>query len=140
MLNGILNDKRAEKLPIFAWSTSKKSPSGIPLLNIIIPNEDPDAAILNFSSLSDHENSNSNCILEGHLRDDSDVFVTLTGGCPFSMTFEVSRLLVLNRYYTKHTHFYSGFLSLVFQMNTVSGFFFSLSLSLPYHYINFYFE
>jgi hypothetical protein len=58
----------------------------------MIPNQDPDVAILSYSSLSDHENSDMDCILEGFLRDESDVFVTLTGGCPFSNSFEVSLL------------------------------------------------
>jgi hypothetical protein len=82
-----------DDIPSFSWSTSKKSPSGIPLLNIMIPNEDPDVALFSYSSLSDHENSNTDCILEGYLRDESDVFVTLTGGCPFSNSFEVSCLV-----------------------------------------------
>jgi hypothetical protein len=47
-------------------------------------------AILSYSSLSDHESSTLDCILEGFLREESDVFVTLTGGCPFSKSFGVS--------------------------------------------------
>jgi hypothetical protein len=47
-------------------------------------------AVLSYSFLSDHESSNPDCILEGFLKGESDVFVTLTGGCPFSKSFEVS--------------------------------------------------
>jgi hypothetical protein len=31
---------------------------------------------------------------KGFLRDESDVFVTMTGGCPFSNSFEVSELFL----------------------------------------------
>ncbi len=34
----------SDEIPTFSWSPTKKSPSGIPLLNIMIPNEDPDVA------------------------------------------------------------------------------------------------
>jgi hypothetical protein len=52
-------------MPTFSWSTTKKSPSGIPVLYITIPNEDPDVAFFSYSSLSNHESSNPECILEG---------------------------------------------------------------------------
>jgi hypothetical protein len=59
----------SDDIPTFSWSTSKKSPSGIPLLNIIIPNEDPDVALFSYSYLSDHKNSNMDCILEGIVKE-----------------------------------------------------------------------
>jgi len=32
------------------------------------------------------------CIFVGHLRDEPDVYVSLTGGCPFEEKFEVCNL------------------------------------------------
>jgi hypothetical protein len=55
----------SDGIPTFSWSTTKKSPSGIPVLYITIPNEDPDVAFFSYSSLSNHESSNPECILEG---------------------------------------------------------------------------
>jgi hypothetical protein len=55
----------SDGMPTFSWSTTKKSPSGIPVLYITIPNKDPDMAFFSYSSLSNHQGLNLDCILEG---------------------------------------------------------------------------
>ncbi len=41
-------------------------------------------------SLNEREEDVDNCIFEGFLEKEDKVYVTLTGGCPFEETFDVS--------------------------------------------------
>jgi hypothetical protein len=50
--------------------------------------------MLSVSSESDE--SVDDCIFTGFLRNESNVAVTLTGGCPFDNTFEVARSVASN--------------------------------------------
>ena len=90
-------------MPSFTWVQDEFSPDGVPLLSINFHDEQPnDVAILKSynpipkQALELEENVDK-CIFNGHLRDESTVYVTLTGGCPFENNFEVSiRLFSLN--------------------------------------------
>jgi hypothetical protein len=78
-------------LPSFTWDSAHNSSYGVPQLIIHFPDGGAnDAALLNwFNPIpAEHHGTVDDCIFMGHLRDER-VAVTLTGGCPFSNTFEV---------------------------------------------------
>lgn len=69
-------------LPSFQWDEKEVSLSGVPLLKVFYPNGENDVADLK-------KVSSEACIFNGHLRKESTSFVALSGGCPFSNTFEI---------------------------------------------------
>ncbi len=78
-------------LPSFTWDSAHNSSYGVPQLIIHFPDGGAnDSALLNkFNPFqAKHNETVDDCIFTGHLRDER-VAVTLTGGCPFSDTFEV---------------------------------------------------
>ena len=83
-------------MPTFSWLEDQFSPSGVPLLSINFHDGKPKGvAILNqFNPIprksNEPEENVDKCIFNGYLRDEPKVYVTLTGGCPFSKTFDVS--------------------------------------------------
>ena len=101
-------------VPSFTWVQDEFSPDGVPLLSINFHDEQPnDVAILKSynpipkQALELEENVDK-CIFNGHLRDESNVYVTLTGGCPFENNFDVSiRLFKVKR--QVHTSMYSHY-------------------------------
>ena len=82
-------------LPSFTWDRHHNSYFGVPILIIQFPDGgDDDSALLrifNPISAGNGETVDS-CIFNGRLQDESDVYVTLTGGCPFQDTFEVKAI------------------------------------------------
>ena len=42
-------------------------------------------------SLNEREEDVDNCIFDGFLKNEEKVYVTLTGGCPFEESFDVSK-------------------------------------------------
>jgi hypothetical protein len=82
-------------VPTFTWLEDQFSPDGIPLLSINFHDGKPnDVAILKqFNPIprqrKEREENIDKCIFNGYLRDESTVYVTLTGGCPFDKTFDV---------------------------------------------------
>ena len=86
----------ATNVPTFSWLEDQFSPDGIPLLSVNFHDGKPnDVAILKqFNPIprqrDEREEDIDKCIFNGHLRDESTVHVTLTGGCPFDKNFDVS--------------------------------------------------
>jgi hypothetical protein len=86
-------------VPTFTWLENEFSPSGVPLLSIDFHDGQPaDVALLKQynpipKQVNELEENIDKCIFNGHLRDESKVYVTLTGGCPFDSNFDVSYLL-----------------------------------------------
>lgn len=82
--------------PKFTWSQEDCSRSGIAHLNVEFPDSDIiDVAILMPANpipkqADEREEDVDRCIFSGFLRDEPDSLVTLTGGCPFEDSFEVS--------------------------------------------------
>ncbi len=78
-------------LPSFTWDSVDNSSYGVPQLIIHFPDGGAnDSALLNWFNpipAEDHETVDK-CIFRGQLRDEN-VAVNLTGGCPFSNSFEV---------------------------------------------------
>ena len=71
-------------LPSFSWDNDHLSDDGIPHLKVHFPDGgNDDTAILRRATTN-------GCNFNGHLRDESKAYVAMTGGCPFSNTFEVS--------------------------------------------------
>jgi len=89
----------SSKVPTFTWLEKGFSPSGVPLLSIDFHDGKPaDVALLKHynpipKQVNEREENIDKCIFNGHLRDESKVYVTLTGGCPFDSTFDVSTQL-----------------------------------------------
>jgi hypothetical protein len=57
-----------------------------------------------YNPFQEESNDKDICIFNGFLRDEPDVYVTMSGGCPFSNSFEVlflnnSLFLKLSSYY-----------------------------------------
>ena len=77
-------------LPSFSWDPTNLSPDGVPLLIVHFPDGGPDDAAI----LTPHDPMplihKSNCIFQGHLRNESKAFVMITGGCPKNNSFEVN--------------------------------------------------
>ena len=88
----------ASNVPTFSWLEDQFSPEGVPLLSINFHDGKPnDVAILEpFTPIprkfKGHDEKIDKCIFRGHLRDEPRVYVTLTGGCPFSENFDVSKI------------------------------------------------
>ena len=84
-------------VPTFEWVQDKFSPSGVPLLSINFHDGQPnDVAILRqfnpiAKSLNEKEEDIDNCIFDGFFENEEKVYVTLTGGCPFEESFDVSK-------------------------------------------------
>ena len=82
-------------VPKFSWDPVQLSSDGIPLLNVdFFDGKKSDSILLtryNPIPLEDFEKDGDvdHCIFNGYLKDDPDVYVTLTGGCPFDDNFEV---------------------------------------------------
>ncbi len=81
-------------LPTFQWLNEFAPFSTVPLLKISFPdgNEDDFAILKSYNPVpagpNEREEDVDPCIFEGHLLNDPEAFVTLTG-CPFTMNFEV---------------------------------------------------
>jgi len=81
-------------LPSFKWVSDGSS--ALPLLKITFPdgNEDDFAVLKHFDIIPTGRNEDpatvNNCIYDGYLTNEKDVYVTLTGGCAYSETFDVS--------------------------------------------------
>ena len=80
--------------PAFTWSEDESSADGIPLLIVQYPDGAKDVALLRrFNPIAQRPDENESeidsCIFEGFLRTESSVYVTVTGGCPFSDNYEV---------------------------------------------------
>ena len=88
-------------VPILSWDPVQVSPDGIPLLNIYFNDGKKNDSILlaryNPIPLEDFETQAEvdQCIFNGYLKDEPDVYVTLTGGCPFDQNFEVRETALL---------------------------------------------
>ena len=86
-------------MPSFTWSFEEFSPQGVPILYIQFPDGgNEDKAILTSHSpiplrQDETEFDLDFCIFKGHLKNEANVFVTLTGGCPFDDSFDVRTLL-----------------------------------------------
>ena len=84
--------------PSFTWLQDSHSPHGVPHLAVNFHDGKPED-VVNFQKFNpfvrqaeEKEGNIDECIFTGHLRDEPDVYVTLTGGCPFDNTFDVSVL------------------------------------------------
>ena len=83
-------------LPSFEWVSHDNHSSTIPLLKIRFPDgQDDDFAILkHFNVIPVGRNEDpltvDTCIYDGYFANEKDVYVTLTGGCAFSKSFEVN--------------------------------------------------
>jgi hypothetical protein len=72
------------------------SPSGVPLLSIDFNDGGSNevAVLKQFNPIprgsNEREEDIDRCIFEGFLRNEEKVYVTLTGGCPFENSFDVS--------------------------------------------------
>ena len=84
-------------LPAFSWvHDSVEDKQAVPLLRITFPDgaEDDFAVLRNFNLIPVGRNERAeqvdNCIYDGHLTNEENVYVTVTGGCAGSKTFEVS--------------------------------------------------
>lgn len=69
-------------LPTFSWDEKGVSNSGVPLLQIQFPDGVRDVAELN-------RVSSESCIFNGYLRNEPSSYVAMSGGCPFTSTFEI---------------------------------------------------
>ena len=101
-------DSSSDLAPAFTWSNIESSADGIPILTVHFPDGGFDAALLKrFNPIPkrSHEDERNidGCIFEGFLRKESDVYVTITGGCPFSDNFEVLLNLNLKIIYFKYS-------------------------------------
>jgi hypothetical protein len=86
--------------PSFTWSEDETSGDGIPFLIVNFPEGEIDAAILKrFNPIpmrpDESDQDIDNCIFEGFLEKESSVYVTVTGGCPFSNSFEVTVFCII---------------------------------------------
>ena len=83
-------------IPTFTWHESETSPTGVPLLSINFNDGGAsDVAILKQINPirrqpGEREEDIDSCIFDGFLQDESKVYITLTGGCTFEDTFDVS--------------------------------------------------
>ena len=83
------------KVPTFSWQEEPEPPTSLPLLRIDYPDGiHHDFAVLkrfNPFPKTDRELEEDidNCIFNGHLLYEKDVYVALTGGCPYDDHFEV---------------------------------------------------
>jgi hypothetical protein len=90
-------------LPSFEWVDDASS--ALPLLKITFPdgNEDDFAVLKHFDIIPTGRNEDpatvDNCIYDGYLTNENNVYVTLTGGCVCSKTFDVGSLLFLSLYH-----------------------------------------
>jgi len=81
--------------PTFTWLQDSFSPHGIPHLEVDF-HDGQDADVVNlkkfnpFVRQAEEKGNIDGCIFTGYLRNESDVYVTLTGGCPFSKTFDIT--------------------------------------------------
>ena len=85
----------ASQVPTFTWIHDQFSPDGVPLLSINFHDGKPDdvAILKQINPIprqpKERAENIDKCIFSGNLRMESNVFVTLTGGCPFDDHFEV---------------------------------------------------
>lgn len=81
-------------LPTFQWLNEFAPFSTVPLLKISFPdgNQDDFAILKSYNpvpvGVNEREEDVDPCIFEGHLLNEPDTQITLTG-CPFTMNFEV---------------------------------------------------
>jgi len=86
-----------EELPSFSWEKANARQSN-PLLKITFPDGSEDYAVLNaFNPIplgsDEHEEDVDNCIYNGYLMNEKDVYVTMAG-CADSNTFQVSLIIL----------------------------------------------
>jgi len=85
----------SSKVPTFTWLHDQASPDGVPLLSVDFHDGQPgDVVVLKSHNplpvqKYEKESDVDKCIFVGHLRDEPDVYVSLTGGCPFEGKFEI---------------------------------------------------
>ena len=83
-------------VPTFSWLHDESSPTGVPLLSVDFHDGTAaDVAVLkqiNPIARRPHEKEEDidQCIFDGFLKNEDKVYVTLTGGCPFEDTFQVT--------------------------------------------------
>ena len=83
------------QVPTFSWLHDQASPDGVPLLSVNFHDGKPDdvAVLKHVNPIpkppKELEKNIDKCIFGGFLRMESNVYVTLTGGCPFEDHFEV---------------------------------------------------
>ena len=83
--------------PTFSWLNDESSPTGVPLLSIDFHDGvGADVAILKQINPiprrpNEKEEDIDRCIFDGFLKNEDKVYVTLTGGCPFEDTFQVTQ-------------------------------------------------
>jgi hypothetical protein len=82
-------------VPTFAWLQDSYSPDGIPHLAVDFHDGNP-VDVVNLKKFNpfprqaaEKKDNIDECIFTGRLRDDPDVYVTLTGGCPFDNSFDI---------------------------------------------------
>ena len=82
-------------VPTFSWIENSYSADGVPHLSVDFHDGRPnDVALLKqynpiTKQANELEENIDKCIFNGHLQDESNVYVTLTGGCPFESNFDV---------------------------------------------------
>jgi len=82
-------------VPSFSWIPESGSSEGVPHLAIHFNDGKPDdiAVLKRFNPIprgaNEREEDIDQCIFNGYLLFESDVYVTLTGGCPFEDSFEI---------------------------------------------------
>jgi hypothetical protein len=99
--NGLFKSNKSNRQlkPTFAW-LSERSESGIPHLSIKSEDGEDVVAILSPYDPFPIETDSSRvqvdpCIFKGHLANEEDAEVLVTGGCPGDDSFEVSIVVVL---------------------------------------------
>ena len=98
------------RTPSFTWIPDSGSEAGVPHLAIHFHDGKPDdiAILERFNPIPkkahETEESIDKCIFRGYLLHESNVYVTLTGGCPFEDSFEVLlRYFQFSKYkYSRH--------------------------------------
>ena len=80
-------------MPKFSW-LSERSASGVPFLSIKLGDEDLTAVLDNYNpipmELLKSRSEVDDCIFKGHLLDDPETQVLVTGGCAGDDSFDVS--------------------------------------------------
>ena len=84
-------------LPSFEWADDHSG--ALPLLKITFPDgkEDDFAVLKHFDIIPVGRNQDpakkDNCIYDGYLTNEKEVYVTLTGGCAYSDSFDVRTVI-----------------------------------------------
>jgi len=81
-------------VPSFKWLNDRSSEAGVPLLAVHFSKDDVDYVALEpFNPVplvaNEREEDVDSCIFKGHLMNEPGSSIVMTGGCPYSMTFEV---------------------------------------------------